>query len=444
MALLCYANLDDGHSGTTSLDELDAELSKWVFGLLADAEIQGRSAQLVEPFATAPGERGAEVIALRAIRLIAYAREQLLTKNAYLRYLCSDCPRGDDHASCRRGSKPSPPAGTAPAPSREIRFAGIRVRSTALLPTTSAVVERIRSIAATIEEFSAGDEEASAARARFVSEMYQMAHQWRTRGIDDTAVDVEEPDPMRFYGNVLVTLSRARNVEREGADVRHSPVNFIAAVLKALALQLTSHPMSVARESVIAALVARNAAIEGDIETVDEFTKSWLGFSRPEMWREAVEMALLGDWVETLGARLSRDAEVMALLGRHARAEHLHLQPIWERKACGHRLRLLEDPVSEGLTLGDFITDRRLPEDMVLGRVEDDRVPSVLQALTPEERTVAKVYAASRMTWAQAAEATGADDPVTFGERVRRKLKRLGRRRQALAAAAVRSTAAAW
>ncbi|WP_275464629.1 hypothetical protein [Streptomyces noursei] len=443
MALLCYANLDDEHSGIASLDELDAELSKWVFGLLADAEIQGRSAQSIEPFTTAPGERGAEVIALRAIRLIAYAQEQLLTKNAYLRYLCSDCPRGD-HVSRCRGRKPSPPAGTAAAPSREVRFAGIRVRSTALLPTTSAVVERIRSNAATIQEFSPGDEEAAAAQVRFVSEMYQMAHQWQARGIDDTAVDVEEPDPMRFYGNVLVTLSRARNVEREGVDARHSPVNFIAAVLKALAMQLTSHPMPVTRDAVIAALVARNAAIEGDSETVDEFTKSWLGFSRPEMWREAVEMALLGDWVEELGVRLSGDAEVMTLLGRHARVEHLHLQPIWERKACGHRLRLLEDPVSEGLTLGDFITDRRLPEDMVLGRVEDDRVPSVLRALTSEERTVAEVCAASRMTWAQAAEATGVDDPVAFGERVRRKLKRLGRRRQELVTAAVRSTAAAW
>ncbi|MGA5066393.1 hypothetical protein ACPB9E_21970 [Streptomyces exfoliatus] len=442
MALLCYTDLDEGHCGATTLDELNAALSTWVFGLLADAKIQGRSTRPIEPFAMPPGERGAEAIALRAIRLIAYAREQLLTKNAYLRYLCSDCPRGD-HSSCRRDREPSQRAETAPAPSREVRFAGIRVRSTALLPTTSAVVERIRSMAATIQEYSAREGNEEPARARFVSEMYQMAHQWRARGIEDAAVDVEEPDPMRFYGNVVMTLSRARNVEREYTDTRHSPVNFIAAVLKALAVQLTSYPVPVAREAVIAALVARNAAIEGDIETVDEFAKTWLGIGRPDRWREAVETALLGDWVETLGARLSGDAEVMALLGRHARVEHMHLQPIWERKACGHRLRLLEDPVSEGRTLGDFITDRRLPEDRVLGRVEDDRVPSVLRALAPEERAVAEVYAASRMTWSQAAEATGADDPVAFGERVRRKLKRLGRRRQELAAVAVRPTAVA-
>ncbi|MFE2293881.1 hypothetical protein [Streptomyces sp. NPDC059452] len=442
MALLCYTDLDDGHSGITTLDELDAALSKRVLGLLADAEIQSRSARPIEPFAVVPGERGAEAIALRAIRLIAYAREQLLTKNAYLRYLCPDCPKSG-HSSCRRYRKFSPRTGAAPALSREVRFAGIRVRTTALLPTASAVVERIRSMAAVIHELAVREGKA-AEQARFVGDMYQMAHQWRARGIDDAAADAEEPDPLVFYGHVVVALSRARNVEREGMDAWHSPVNFIAAVLKALAVQLTSHPLPVAREAVIAALVARNAAIEGDVEAVDEFTRSWLGIGSPEMWREAVETALLGDWVETLGARLSGDAEAMALLGRHARVEHLHLQPIWERKAFGHRVRLLEDPVSEGRTLGDFITDRRLPEDRVLGCVEDDRVPSALRALAPEERAVAEVYAASRMTWSQAAEATGADDPVAFGERVRRKLKRLGRRRKELAAAAVRPRAAAW
>ncbi|MFD5767184.1 hypothetical protein ACFWIN_15345, partial [Streptomyces sp. NPDC127049] len=303
------------------------------------------------------------------------------------------------------------------------------------LPPAGGPLDRIRSMAAAIQELPVL-EEGSEARARFISETYQMAHHWRAREMDDSTVDVEEPDPAKFYGNVVLALSQARNIDEEGEDARHSPVNFIAAVLKALAAQRKCPDVTVAREAVVAALVARNAAIEGDTETVDEFARSWLGIGRADMWREAVEMALLGDWVETLGARLSEDAEVMALLGRHARVEHVHLQPIWERKAWGHRLRLLQDPVGDGLTLGDFVTDRRLPEDEVLGLVEDGRLSSVLRALNPEERVVAEAYATNRVTWSQAAEATEVDDPVAFGERVRRKCKRLGRRWQERATAA--------
>ncbi|MFF9638505.1 hypothetical protein ACF1D2_28500 [Streptomyces bacillaris] len=60
-------------------------------------------------------------------------------------------------------------------------------------------------------------------------------------------------------------------------------------------------------------------------------------------------------------------------------------------KVCGHRLRVLEDPVRDGPALGDFVTGRRLPEDDVLGLVENDRVPSVLRALNPEERVVVEL-----------------------------------------------------
>lgn len=54
------------------------------------------------------------------------------------------------------------------------------------------------------------------------------------------------------------------------------------------------------RSALREALSARNAAIEGDSERVDLFSKSWLKLDRPAAWRPAVEMALLGDWVGTL------------------------------------------------------------------------------------------------------------------------------------------------
>lgn len=439
MALLCYSDLSDGRAAASTLDGLNAALKGWVFGLLADIAIQDRSSRPIERFTVSLGDRSveAEGIALEAIRLIKYAQEQLLSRNAYLRYLCPDCPR-DGRSSCRRGKNPFPSVRTAPTP--EVQFAGIRVRPTLPLPTASKVVERLQLMASTFQQSPVSEEDASA-RARFLLHLRHMANQWRARGIDDRAVDVEEPDPVVFYGKVLLTLSSANNVERESTDARHSPVNFIAAVLKTLASQLVTLSVSVARDAVVAALVARNAAIEGDVAIVDAFTSSWLGLGRPEMWREAVEAALLGDWVDTLGVCLSKDAEVMDLLKRHAHVEHLHLQPIWERKARGYRLRLLEEPLSEGLVLRDVVTDGRLPEDSVVGQLEDDRVSAVLRSLTPGERAVAEEYGASRMTWSQAAEAAGAD--ASFGERVRTKLKRLGKRQQARAAAAVRSTAAA-
>ncbi|MFF3608298.1 hypothetical protein [Streptomyces sp. NPDC002463] len=444
MAILFYSDLvDGGGRGATTLDEVDAALSGWVFRLLADGEVQARSSRPIEPFVFPLDGPGAEPegVALRTIRLIAYAQEQLLSRNAYLRYLCPDCPR-DGISPCPSSRRFPVRSLPTVVPSPELRFAGTGLRPSPWPRPVSKVVERLRSMAAAIQQ-PAVDEGSAEARDRVASQLRRFAQQWRARAVEDDAVDVDEPDPWTFFGQVMLTISRARNVEREGSDLRHSPVNFIAAVLKALAGHAASLPVPVAREAVIAALVARNAAIEGDTATVDEFTRCRLGFARPELWRDAVEAALLGDWVDALGARMSGDAEVMELLGRHARVEHLHLQPIWERKVRGRRLRLLEDPVAEGLTLRDLVPDRRLPEDGVLGRLKQDRVAAVLRCLSPAERAVAEVYAASRMTWYQAAETAGADDPAAFGERVRTKLKRLGKRRQARAAAAVRPAAVA-
>ncbi|WP_328946372.1 hypothetical protein OG259_37865 [Streptomyces sp. NBC_00250] len=242
MALLCYSDLSDGRAAASTLDGLNAALKGWVFGLLADIAIQDRSSRPIERFTVSLGDRSveAEGIALEAIRLIKYAQEQLLSRNAYLRYLCPDCPR-DGRSSCRRGKKPFPSVSTAPTP--EVQFAGIRVGPTLPLPTASKVVERLQLMASTFQESPVSEEDASA-RARFLLHLRHIANQWRARGIDDRAVDVEEPDPVMFYGKVLLTLSSANNVERESTDARHSPVNFIAAVLKTLASQLVTLSVS--------------------------------------------------------------------------------------------------------------------------------------------------------------------------------------------------------
>jgi hypothetical protein len=67
-------------------------------------------------------------------------------------------------------------------------------------------------------------------------------------------------------------------------------------------------------------------------------------------------------------------------------------------------------------------------DDLVFGSGFDDpRVDAVLAKLTVEERRVAMAWACRCTdTWPQAARFVGAIDPEAFGERVRRKLKRLG------------------
>ena len=126
---------------------------------------------------------------------------------------------------------------------------------------------------------------------------------------------------------------------------------------------------------------------------------------------------------------MSRDAEVLALLNRHTEVEHQRLQPIWAHKVSGRQLRLLDDPVAEGVALRDVITDNSRPEDFALRSVlEDRRILAVLRSLSPAEAAVVAAYGSSPMTWTQAAVEAGVANPEAFGERVRRKVKRLGRR----------------
>ncbi|MFK0203440.1 hypothetical protein [Streptomyces lavendulae] len=67
------------------------------------------------------------------------------------------------------------------------------------------------------------------------------------------------------------------------------------------------------REVLLLALAARNAAIEGDHATVDAFARDVLGITRPELWRDGVVDALLGDWVYRLGQYLT-DPELLRIL----------------------------------------------------------------------------------------------------------------------------------
>ncbi|MFF6787165.1 hypothetical protein [Streptomyces sp. NPDC012510] len=144
------------------------------------------------------------------------------------------------------------------------------------------------------------------------------------------------------------------------------------------------------REALLAALIARNAAIEGNTETVNDFSRTWLGLEHPERWREAVEMALLGGWVGQLGTGIADDSVVTDLLRRHCHSEHEQLQPLWERRIRGKRVALLSCPIGDGLALADVLTDPRSPEKALLdGQFSDDRIDSVLRQLQAQEEDLA-------------------------------------------------------
>lgn len=433
MAMLCYSDLED--DDRVGVSTLHAVLEDWVLRLLVDT--QDRATWLPEPFTSPQAEDCPPedtALALRTIRFLRYAQAQLLNRNAHLRYLCQDCPR-DGQTLCPARNRPRPAGKAVHEAVYAVRIEPLPVQRGAWLaqarPATSLVLERLHRMAKQLTGPAPGAGKETARRA-FVHHLYEMARMWREQGLPDHAANVDQEQDGAFAQEVMGALLQRK--EHKDTDARHSPVNFVAAVLHTLAGQLSGPEAFTTREAVMAALMARNACIEGDTAAVDEFSRTWLNLGRPQAWRAAVEMALLGDWVKALGQHLRDDAEIMELLHRHTEREHRLLQPLWERKSGGRTVRLLEDPVASGVSLRDVITDDRRPEDGLLrGETEDSRILAVLADLTPAEGAVAMAYSTQRMTWPQAAALVGADDPDAFGNRVRRKLRRLGLRHRAAA-----------
>ncbi|MER5763537.1 hypothetical protein [Streptomyces sp. NPDC002082] len=220
------------------------------------------------------------------------------------------------------------------------------------------------------------------------------------------------------------------------ADILATTYRLISSLLLAMAAlgpwQLTRSERLLLQN----ALVARNAAIDGDHVTVDEFSRTWLGLEHPARWRAAVEMALLGDWVDALHDRAVDDPALRHLLRREADEAHHQMLPLWEHRTRGQRVTLLSRPVGDGLTLADVVTDRRCPESLLLDdEFQDPRVGAVLRQLAEPEEKVARTWAAGADSWAVAA--VDSAQPAAYGERVRRKLHRLGARQTERAAAAV-------
>ncbi|MET9720317.1 hypothetical protein ABZZ46_33640 [Streptomyces rochei] len=177
----------------------------------------------------------------------------------------------------------------------------------------------------------------------------------------------------------------------------------------------------------VQALEARQAALAGHDSLVEAFAADVLGLARSARWREAVSTALLGDWVEPLFSGQRLDDAAVTRLRAEARITHRHLVPLWRRRTRHGRVLLLDTPLGDGLSLHDLasgITDTEAP--LLEHDPEDARLAALIRALRPAERAAALAWADPNVrSWTEAAQQAGVDDPIAFGERVRRKCRRL-------------------
>ncbi|MFD5293988.1 hypothetical protein ACFWJU_02170 [Streptomyces mutabilis] len=196
-----------------------------------------------------------------------------------------------------------------------------------------------------------------------------------------------------------------------------------------------------AREARLAAraVEARNEAALGNTELIENFMADDLGLWRGARWQEPVTTALLGDWASTLYTHGTIRRGALSRLMHEVREIHRQLTPLWRRRCAGERLLSLDVPILEnGLTLADLVAGGPDPADILTGTLPDDpRVLAVLEQMFPIERAVALAWSRSgTSSWTEAAatvlpltsQAYAQGDAEALGERVRRKLKRLGRR----------------
>ncbi|MFD5015374.1 hypothetical protein [Streptomyces chartreusis] len=154
---------------------------------------------------------------------------------------------------------------------------------------------------------------------------------------------------------------------------------------------------------------------------------SSLVLPQSERWREAAGTALLGSWSEPLWSGGILSPRAMDVLRAEARVLHRSLVPLWRRGTRHGRVLSLDAGLGDGLSLYNLVAADVDDLARTVGEVfEDERLNRVLRGLDSTEQQVLFAYAEGEgTTWTEAAAAVGASDPEAFGERVRRKAKRL-------------------
>jgi len=225
--------------------------------------------------------------------------------------------------------------------------------------------------------------------------------------------------------NVFVT-SRLVKVYRPLQDSLRTLLEGIFDQWSQLARLGSGLAQAFARAALLAAERARKAVLIGDRDEVDAFILNWLEQEPTSCRREAVEMVLLdGAWMMPADDDDPDDVveRISALTARQIR-NHKRLA---ETQINGRSVDMLDRPVGwpDGTTtaLVERIPDPRTRDGIDLG-FADHRIDRVLDQLRVDELAVVHVYGTNRHeTWGSAAIAVGL--PAEFGERVRRKCRRL-------------------
>lgn len=190
----------------------------------------------------------------------------------------------------------------------------------------------------------------------------------------------------------------------------------------------------IAQVALAAALRARDAVLHGEDEPVANFIERWLGLTATPERIDAVSAALLEEGWDTSADDLGR---LLSDLKRRTRRQARVLKPIWDTRLNYRRVGLLDQPVVNGngtlRPVADLVRDLQTTEDLALADMWDheQHLRHVLDRLKPDELDITNLYAHhAQFTWAEAARAAGVPNPVAMGERVRRKLKRLGKEQE--------------
>ncbi|MGW1506109.1 hypothetical protein ACWCQW_48000 [Streptomyces mirabilis] len=160
-----------------------------------------------------------------------------------------------------------------------------------------------------------------------------------------------------------------------------------------------------------AALQARHASLhQGTNDVLVERLARFLD-GRTRRSPERIAQGLLQEgWDDQVHGTDELEARLRAAVHAATSAD----TELWEHRPGGKRVQSMDKP---DLRTGDQTVDGDLPG-------HEKEVERVLAKLSPAERKVADCYAADRLTWKQAALEAG--QPQETGERVRRKIKRLG------------------
>ncbi|MET7575180.1 hypothetical protein ABZT04_43000 [Streptomyces sp. NPDC005492] len=181
-------------------------------------------------------------------------------------------------------------------------------------------------------------------------------------------------------------------------------------------------PVSGTPDDLLAAVAARHWQGNGEGSLLNR-----LVLPDSQRWRDALSTALIGPWASSLDCTSYLPCAALSVLRAEVRTLHRQLGPIWRRRTRHGPVLSLDACLGDGLSLHDLIAANGGCAELPTGKVfDDERLNTVIGALAPAERAVVIAYAKGEgTTWTEAAAATGAADPEAFGERVRRKAKRL-------------------